>query len=215
MEELTITAGGREIADAVDRIRRYCGLPWSGGAPETWAWHYYDSVPTAHDDAISAVDVLCAGVLHPGLSKADLAFFRDRADDISGWLADVPTGSRLWEVPDEAIDYLADLPGLLPDASITLLSKVLHRKRPHLIPLLDRHIIDWYRPVTGKRVAASAWGSIIRAMREDEGDPERRLLYSVAFGAVERDLWPDRQPHDRPALSWIRALDIAIWMGSR
>lgn len=215
MEELTITAGGRGIADAVDRIRRYCGLPWSGGAPETWAWHYYDAVPTAHDDAISAVDVLCAGALHPGLSKADLAFFRDRADDISGWLADVPTGSRLWEVPDEAIDHLADLPGLLPDASITLLSKVLHRKRPHLIPLLDRHIIDWYRPVTGKRLAADAWGSIIRAMREDEGDPERRLLYSVAFGDVERELWPDAQTHGRPALSWIRCLDIAIWMGSR
>ena len=73
-EDLSIVAGGRELPDALDRIRRYCGLPWSGGAPETWAWHFDDEVPTADDDDVIPTDVLCASSLHPGLSRADLAF---------------------------------------------------------------------------------------------------------------------------------------------
>ena len=46
MQELEIVAAGREIPDALDNIRHYCGLAWSGGPPETWAWDYYDAVPT-------------------------------------------------------------------------------------------------------------------------------------------------------------------------
>lgn len=45
MNDLPIVAAGREIPDGLDRIRRYCGLSWSGGEPETWAWRYYDVIP--------------------------------------------------------------------------------------------------------------------------------------------------------------------------
>jgi hypothetical protein len=215
MKDLSIVAGGRELPDALDRIRRYCGLPWSGGPPETWAWHYYDAVPTAHDDDLTPTDVLCVASLHPGLSRADLAFFRERRNEISTWLAKVPTGVRLWEATDAVVEHLTGLPDRFPEISVTLLSKVLHRKRPHLVPLLDRHAVDWYRPVTGKRVMVEAWAPIVRAMRDDELDDERRLLHSIAFGGIENELWPLTDIDDRPRLSWIRAIDIAIWMGSR
>jgi hypothetical protein len=215
MEEFPLVVAGRTLPDALDRIRRYCGLAWSGGPPETWAWHYYDAVPTEQDDHVTAVDVLCAAALHPGLGRADLAFFRERHTELSAWLRDMPQDSRLWETSDEVVEHLASLPERFPKVSVSLLSKVLHRKRPHLIPLLDRHVVDWYRPVTGKRVMAQAWGSIIRAMREDELDGERRLLYAIAFSEIEQELWSGTDADDRPRLSWIRAIDIAIWMGSR
>jgi hypothetical protein len=60
-----------------------------------------------------------------------------------------------------------------------------------------------------------AWAPIVRAMRDDELDDERRLLHSIAFGGIENELWPLTDIDDRPRLSWIRAIDIAIWMGSR
>jgi hypothetical protein len=172
-------------------------------------------VPTEQDDHVTSVDVLCAAALHPGLGRADLAFFQDRQEDLSPWLAEVPQDLRLWEASDGVVEHLASLPDSFPDVSVSLLSKVLHRKRPRLIPLLDRHVVDWYRPVTGKRVMAEAWGPIIRAMRDDELDEKQRLLYAMAFGQIERELWPMAGPDDRTRLSWIRAIDIAIWMGSR
>lgn len=214
MGDLPIVAAGRQIPNALDRIRRYCGLRWSGGGPETWAWAYYDMIPADPDDIVSPVDVVCAGALHPGLSKEDLSFFRDSAAPVSNWLREVPAGLRLCELDDTTVRHLATMPDIAPP-SLSLLSKVLHRKRPHVVPLLDRHIIDWYRPVTGKRTAVEAWPLLIHAMRNEELADERRLTMSIAISGVEQELWPNASSDDRPRLSWLRAADIAIWMASK
>jgi hypothetical protein len=87
-----------------------------------------------------------------------------------------------------------------------LLSKVLHRKRPSLIPLLDRHIIDWYRPVTGERSATLAWAPIIRAMQQDLVGDVNGSLTEIA-DALRLEL-----ASPPPA---IRLIDIAIWMGAQ
>ena len=215
MDHLPIVAAGREVPDAVNRIRRYCGLSWSGGQPQTWAWHYYDAVASQADDVVTATDVVCAAALHPGLSRSDLEFFRERQDELSAWLGEVPTEKRLWELSLGDIDHVAALPESFPDISVSLLSKVLHRKRPHCIPPIDRHVIDWYRPVTGKRAMTEAWDPIMRAMREEELDSARRLFLALVLGEIAEELWPNAAAFDRPQLSWIRAIDIAIWMDSR
>lgn len=215
MTDLPIVAAGREVPEALDRIRRYCGLSWSGGPPETWAWHYFDTVPTSQDDVVTPVDVLCATALHPGLSRDDLSYFREQQDEVAAWLRRVPTGRKLWEISESDVEHIAALPIALPGAPITLLSKVLHRKRPQAIPLLDRHVIDWYRPVTGKRAAVEAWGPLVREMRVEALDGERRLMTAIALNGIEQELWPGVEPDERPRLTWIRAVDIAIWMGSR
>ena len=62
---------------AVDRVRRYCGLPWSGGPPETWAFRYFDAIET-DGDRLEPTDVVSAAALHPGVSRSDLTFFHDR-----------------------------------------------------------------------------------------------------------------------------------------
>lgn len=215
MDDLPIVAAGRVVPDALDRIRRYCGLAWSGGPPETWAWHYYDAVPTAQDDAVTAVDVLCAAALHPGLSRNDLSWFRGHRDDMASWLHEVPVGIRLCDVADDVVHHVASLPDTFSGASISLLSKVLHRKRPQLIPLLDRHVIDWYRPVTARRSAVEAWGPIVHQMRAEALDPERQLMMAIGLTGIKAERWPSFDEDDRPRLSPIRAVDIAIWMGSR
>lgn len=215
MDKFPIAAAGRVVPGALDNIRRYCGLAWSGGSPECWGWRYYDAVESAHDEAVTPVDVLCASAVHPGLSRSDLAFFEDRRRSLAAFLAKIPPDRRLWEVPEEVVDHVADLTALFPEASVALVSKVLHRKRPHVIPLLDRHIVDWYRPVTGKRAMAEAWGPIVRALRAEETDGETRLLRAIALTPLEKELWPFRQEDERPRLSWIRAVDIAVWMTSR
>jgi hypothetical protein len=198
----------------VDRIRRYCGLSWSGGYGETWAWPYYDAVPTSHDDRVGPIDVVCVAALHPGLGKADLTFFRERRDDVSEWLAALPPDARLWEVDDHLAVHVAGLADRFPEVAISLLSKVLHRKRPHLIPLLDRHVVDWYRPITRRRAMADAWPAIARAMREEQKDPEWRFVTTMALQPIEQDLQQLTGSGNGQQLSFLRAVDIAIWMGS-
>jgi hypothetical protein len=205
MNHIPIQVGGRDVPDARDRIRRYCGLTWSGGSPETGAYRYFDLVPSESPDEVTPVDVLAAAALHPGLSRTDLAFFVDRADDLSDWLRSIPVDAELRSADS---DFLAHLDALVDfdGVSITLLSKVLHRKRPSLIPLLDRHIIDWYRPVTGERSATLAWAPIIRAMQQD--------LVGDVNGSLTRIADALRPELTSPPPA-VRLIDIAIWMGSQ
>jgi hypothetical protein len=41
------------------------------------------------------------------------------------------------------------------------------------------------------------------------------LTTAIAIVGIERELWPELPADERPRLSWLRAVDIAIWMGSR
>lgn len=215
MTELTLYAAGRHVPDASDRIRRYCGLPWSGGPPETWAWQYYDAIPSLHDNVVRPLDVVSAAALHPGLTRRDLAFFRERGDELSQWLGMIDSDKLLWQADDVALAHLASMVKFEPDVSVSLLSKVLHRKRPHMIPLLDRHIVDWFRPVTGRRENYEAWPRIMRALHADLADPERCLLTAIFASTVRGELEAFGGKGYPVGTSWLRLIDISIWMGSR
>jgi len=209
MTEPVILAGGRPVAGLLDNVRRYCGLPWTGGPPETWAWPYFDAVPTACDDMVAAVDVVCAAALHPGLSRDDLDFFLRRSEDLSAWLAEVPTGVPLCEIDAEQAAHLRTMPAL-EAPSITLLSKVLHRKRPAAVPLLDRHVLDRYRPLTGERVGERAWSGMVDAMRTEQH--EQRTALESLCAQLEGEL---DEAGIGGRLTAVRLVDIGIWMVSR
>lgn len=213
MSQLTLYAAGRPIPDAIDLIRRYCGLDWSGGSPEIWAWHYYDRVPSASPYEVTPVDVLCAGSLHSGLSRGELQWFYARADDLTSWLQVVPVDQPLFALDDDQLELVASLIERFDGVSPTLLSKVLHRKRPNVVPLLDRHVIDWYRPLTGERRAIAAWRPFVEALYAEDQEPEARLVSAIALAEVQREL--RAAAPDNPPLTWLRAKDIGIWMAHR
>lgn len=109
MEDFPLSVAGREIPDPIDRVRRYCGLPWSGGPPEVWAWPYFDAVSSDPVDQVTPVDVMCAAAVHPGIAREDLWFYRRHAEEVGAWLAGVPTGVRLWEAPEGVVSHIASL----------------------------------------------------------------------------------------------------------
>src|SRR5436309_1424393 len=82
----TVVLAGRRFERPGELVARYCGLRWSGGAPETWAHRFYDKVPPSDPDRIDTTDVLAAAALHPGLSQRDLTFFFDRGPELEHWL---------------------------------------------------------------------------------------------------------------------------------
>lgn len=214
MEGLPVEIAGRRIPDFVDRLRRYCGLPWSGGGPEVWAWRYFDAVPAQPMDEVTPADVMCAAAVHPSISRDDLTFFHRSEGHVAEWLREVPSDLRLWQVSDSLLDHLAGL-GRMRAPSLPLLTKVLHRKRPHLVPLLDRHLADWYLGPHGRGPLPESWPKLLQAMREAELDDRSRLELSIATNLVGEEVWPTHTADDRPRFSWIRAVDIAVWMGGR
>ena len=194
---VALTLGGRTLTQVTDDVRRYCGLEWSGGPPETWAYRYFDMIET-NVGRVEPTDVVAASALHPGISREDLGWFHDNSARLDRWINKIPTGIPLDEVDVEHVKSLSEIE--VP--SLTLLSKVLHRKRPAAVPMVDRHILDLYRPITGERRAKFAWPSLVEALRNDL--VTNRLALDTMIVELEDEL--DRD------LSALRICDIAIWM---
>jgi len=205
MYEFELRVAGSRVPDIWDRIRRYCGLPWSGGPAETWAYRYYDVVETEHS-RVGPLDVLTAAALHPALSRTDLGYFHDNASRIDAWLSATPVDVPLRDAGEELIGHLEALTTWPAAPSLSLMTKVLHRKRPQLVPLVDRHVLDCYRPLTGERSAAAAWPGLLRGLRDDLAGQNAMLLTKINV-ALEQELGR--------GLTHTRLLDIAVWMGSR
>jgi len=170
-----------------------------------WAYPYFDAVDLGDPDAVSAVDVVCSAALHPGLSREDLEFFLRRRVNLGAWLASVPLSVGLADATSELVAQVVGLAGLADGVGLSLLSKVIHRKRPALVPMLDRDIVDWYRPVTGLRGAA-AWPSLVEAVRSDLADDNSRRV----LAAIGSDLSGEVSG---PVPAPLRMVDMAIWMG--
>lgn len=89
--------------------------------------------------------------------------------------------------------------------SLTLLTKVLHRKRPFLVPLIDRHVVDRYRPITGQRKPTAAWPGLVKALATDLDSNAAALaeIRAQLCSALGSDVSP------------LRLCDIAIWIEAR
>ena len=154
--------------------------------------------------------LLAAAALHPGLSRDDLTFFATRRAELETWLADIPHEARLHTADEALFSKLDELLVWTDEVSLGLLTKVLHRKRPALIPLVDRVVLDWYRPVTGERSANAAWPKLTRQFwGEDEEDRKYNLFVTVMAAVKLSSELGDAYP------SPVRAADIALWMGAQ
>ena len=198
--------GGRHVdgQEAWNRIFRYCGLSWDDHPAETWAFRYFDAIET-DPSSVSSQDVVCAGALHSGLSRDDLAWFWDHRAELNDWLGSFAFDEQLRTADEATIAQLSELPTLFPGPSLSLLTKVLHRKRPWLIPMVDREIIDWYRPLTGQRRAVEAWAPLLHLLVEDlevnrNQLAELRFVLNMLHNLVVTDL---------------RTVDIVIWMSGQ
>ena len=209
MTDLTLVCAGRPVPDVLDQIRRYCGLTWSGGEPETWAYDNFDLMPTGPGDLPGPPDYLAAAVVHPGFGNAEMTFFRQGGGNeaCEAWLSILPRDVDLADAHEETLDRLGGLSAVVDGHWLSITSKVAHHKRPRLVPLFDRAIVDWYRPVTGERGVA-AWPALVRAMHSDLAMPDNRRWLALIRDELSREL--------RTAVpSNLRLIDIAIWMSGR
>jgi hypothetical protein len=108
-----------------------------------------------------------------------------------------------WSLVDRALVATGEAGGTgLPDFKAVAVTKILHRKRPNLVPIFDSNIYQFY---LGEKPVAGAYK-----------DTPRRLWPLLHADLRRQREWikdliaPFRTPDGRP-LSLLRAADIIIW----
>jgi hypothetical protein len=95
-----------------------------------------------------------------------------------------------------------DVPGI---KAVTV-SKILHRKRPCLVPLIDRFVYEYY---AGDALPGASYGASVRRFW-DVLQPDLRANEEWLVPLAASFRTPDARP-----LSVLRAVDIVIWHHTR
>lgn len=206
--------GAHEVLDAERLVREYVS-PRKRGL--RYAYPYYDGLVTNGDPTR-----LCTGdLLAPALLGVSVDV--DRMHTLTALMPLLQRGLDqllpvdLVEADEETCDQVAALYDPLDDPSVedrdvkgSLLAKVLHRKRPGLVPLFDSKVQIFYQheqcvppAPPGGRTVREFMGLLVRAMRQDLRD-----------NAEEFDQLCQLVPAGSPQLTPLRVLDIVVWMSS-
>lgn len=184
--------------ESAARVERYLD-PGSHYAGAT-----FDTVGLNPDCSFDASDLLAVHLL--GMEFDPLAVrlllqpgeVRERIESL---FSQVPTQVQLWDdsadtplaVCDELWAVLNDLPGV----GWVTAGKLMARKRPRLIPILDQVVYDYFQPPKGE-----FWGLMRSALRVSDLPFE-----------IETTLRPKRDSAaNAEGVSTLRLLDIAVWM---
>lgn len=212
--EPILHVGSIEILEsrAIDIVRTYTAEP--AELPLTkrdyYAWPYYDFFDAGStNDEINDGDLLAPVLLNVNPRIHGFAALQEVAPLLAQRLSAIEADTDLADASDAAIQSVGELfrvldEGRLLGVSGTTLSKVLHRKRPRLIPLHDTFVNDAYvrSPIPSHR--NRSWveyiGLVMQAMRADLNQEVASWKRIEAVAPVT---------HGR--LTRLRALDIIAW----
>ncbi len=159
-----------------------------------YAYPGYDQLVTNGSATLVDGDLLAPTLIGAEIDRGRFALLRDLLPELAG-VADLPPVA-LQDADDATVAAVADLFAVLDRAPYagrgvrgTILSKVLHRKRPDLVPLYDSRIFESYTaPGALPREQDRTWQEfmdlLLRAMRDDlqHEDAAFDQLVGVAAG---------------------------------
>lgn len=206
-----IQIGGCEVV--VDDAREWVGT-YLNGATGQYGYPSYDGY-TTNDDAVRLCDgdLLAPALLNVQVRIMSFADLCDCRDEVETALAGLPRNVELAAATDEVLELVGRLYSVLdsdhrPQSVLgTTLAKVLHRKRPELIPLYDENVRRVYQDGDGAPVPLVVGRSWVEFMT---------LLAAAMRDDLNRsvEVWDDFRrlaPRDGPPVSRLRALDIVAW----
>lgn len=205
-----LTIGGLNVS--VEHAKELAGEYMN--QPGRWSYPAYDSYPGNGDpDTIGPQDVLAAGLLNAGQNPLTTQYtFESLSDEINTRLGNVPR-STLDMADEPTLEAIAHLFGVLDRKErplavrLTKLSKVLHLKRPGLLPLYDDHVWRAYSKLGNVRVppkVGRSWKDFALAwLPEIRKDLRDGLEHWTEIAGLA--------PADGPTVTPLRALDMVVW----
>jgi hypothetical protein len=171
------------------------------------SYQRYDLAPVQQDNALTESDIRAANAIIARMPSRVIAGIFTRAPAINAVLARIPPSASL--VADDADIPWAQLNALframdgIPEVRLPRQTKVVHKKRPALIPILDSVVEGYLRQVdspkrTGNPAAYAV--DLIRSYKR-ELDANVTALVSLRRELLQRDI----------DLTECRLLDLFIW----
>ena len=197
-------ASGLNIVSPVERMIAFCREEYD----------FYDGIAYSDANRIEPLDVLATVSVNSFINNATAVrkIQRGLADKCDSILRIIPVESDLLSdnPPLESLSKLLNAAVSVPDVLVPKATKVLHRKRRSLIPMLDNVVLFFYLDSTGesrkkgqtqdKRKAAAVAMDVLALFRKD-------LLKVVdAITAIKQRLC-----NDGFSLSHVRILEILVW----
>jgi len=192
---------GLVVADPLGRLLAFCAEEYA----------YYDAVPSTNPNHIDPVDVLVTVSMNSFVNTAEKArsIHRGLAEACDPILEVIPEDADLRVIDLPLVERLLDAACQVRGVLIPVATKVLHRKRRSLIPMLDSVLIDYY---------LHAGVDVVRAAFEDgrrAGKAARPIL--ERFRADLSGGWDDLTAVTGALatsgfrLTPLRALELLIW----
>jgi len=203
MAEIEARSGAR-IVDPLVRLTRFCEEEYE----------YYDGIPDSNPAKILPQDMLVTVAVNSFVTSAPKirAVHRGLQSTCEEFLAEIPAEASILDYDEECSQLHALLHAAIQPRGIlvAVATKVLHRKRPHWLPMLDSVICHFYLTAMGrtamrswlddKRKAADAAVTVFRAFREDirhAVEPLREVQTALANNGYD--------------LSLVRIWEVLLW----
>ncbi|NKX56757.1 DUF6308 family protein [Arthrobacter mobilis] len=184
--------------------------------PGVSAYPAYDGYPGSAGESVDRQDLLAVALLNVSNNPLPVYYGLEKLmEPLNERLEDPALTGHLASAGPETLEAIVELFGVLEQrptkyVRLTTLSKVLHRKRPGLLPLFDDNIGYCYSecagapvPYVSGRSAADYRRAWLTALRDDLAS---RLEQWEEIAAIASG----------PAITPLRALDIIGWeLGNR
>lgn len=195
------------VPDALGRLRRFCAEEYA----------YYDAIPAGDPDRVEPVDVLATVAVNSFVTNAAQVrrIHRGLAARCDGVLAriapeaDLARDEAILPLVQELLHAAVQVRGVL----VPVATKVLHRKRSRLVPMLDTVVIVHYLGYLTTLGQTHRLGST-------QAKPHAAAVAMTVLEAFRADLlaaWPQLEHLQRGLavagypLSLVRILELLVW----
>jgi len=175
-------------------------------------YELYDGVEVPEDNQLRVAEIALSTMLNSRISgNTGAAIWREARTRVEEALADIRPGVDLLDVPQG--DSIPDEPGIsraitaicrVPRSKLSVATKILHKKRPGLIPVFDSVVEGHYWPRWCPTVKGRSWGDYAVALT--------RLVHKdmLSVASELRDLRCALREAGKP-LTGCRILDALMW----
>jgi hypothetical protein len=171
------------------------------------SYRAYDLAPVAHDNVLTESDIRVANAMIARMSPRVMAGIFAQAPTINVALGRIPPSASLAAaddaIPWRSLEELMRAMDGIPEVKLARQTKVLHKKRPGLIPVLDSVVETYLRQVDRPRRTGDPARDALELIRSYKRELDANL---TAIQALRGEL----RAHDID-LTECRLLDLFIW----